>query len=99
MTDKKSDKTIEQLKAEVEQRSHPAAKVFALLTDADPNAWEKLCTDVRKNGLQNRILIEVLVENRQKPSAHDTVPQAGPKTQATFNKKSPQGLAADRASG
>jgi hypothetical protein len=52
-----NEKTIKDLKAEVEQRSHPAAKVFQLLIDADPNAWEKFCADVG-NGLQSPILID-----------------------------------------
>jgi hypothetical protein len=52
-----NERTIEELKAEVERRSHPAAKVFPLLIDTDANAWEKFCADVA-DGLQFPILID-----------------------------------------
>jgi hypothetical protein len=58
MSDYKYEKTIEELKAEVDRRSHPAAKVFPLLIDTDANAWEKFCADVGKKGLQDPILID-----------------------------------------
>jgi hypothetical protein len=52
-----NERTIEDLKAEVERRSHPAAKVFPLLIDTDTNAWEKFYADVR-TGLRFPILID-----------------------------------------
>src|SRR5215207_3091774 len=57
MSDDKNAKTIE-LKAEVDRRSHPAAKVFPLLIDTDANAWDQFYADVGKNGLQNPIVID-----------------------------------------
>jgi len=50
-------RTIADLKAEVERRSHPAAKVFPLLIDTDTNAWEKFYADVG-TGLRSPILID-----------------------------------------
>jgi ParB-like chromosome segregation protein Spo0J len=58
MSDEKYVKTIEQLKAEVDRRSHPAAKVFPLLIDTDAKAWDQFFADVGKNGLRNPILID-----------------------------------------
>jgi hypothetical protein len=58
VTDHKNEKTIEELKVEVERRSHPAARVFTLLIDTDADAWEKFCADVATNGLQAPILID-----------------------------------------
>ena len=58
MSDDKNAKTIEQLKAEVDRRSHPAAKVFPLLIDTDAKAWDQFYADVGKNGLQNPIVID-----------------------------------------
>ena len=57
MSDDKDAKT-EQLKAEVDRRSHPAAKVFPLLIDKDANAWDQFYADVGQNGLQNPIVID-----------------------------------------
>ena len=53
-------KTIETLKAEVDRRSHPAARIFPLLIDTDPDAWEKFYVDICTNGLQTPILIDGL---------------------------------------
>jgi hypothetical protein len=53
-----NERTIEDLKAEVERRSHPAAKVFPLLIDTDANAWEEFYADVGTNGLRSPILID-----------------------------------------
>ena len=58
MSNDKNAKTIEELKAEVDRRSHPAARVFPLLIDADAKAWDQFCADVGKNGLRNPILID-----------------------------------------
>jgi len=58
MSDDKNAKTTEQLKAEVDRLSHPAAKVFPLLIDTDANAWDQFFADVGKNGLQNPIVID-----------------------------------------
>jgi len=58
MSNDKYDKTIEELKAEVERRSHPAAKMFRLLIDTDADAWEKFRADIAANGLQTPILID-----------------------------------------
>jgi hypothetical protein len=58
MSDDKNEKTIEELKADVDRRSHPAARVFPLLIDTDADAWEKFCADVTTNGLQTPILID-----------------------------------------
>jgi ParB-like chromosome segregation protein Spo0J len=58
MTVEKDGKTIEELKAEVERRSHPAAKVFPLLIDTDENAWETFYADVGKNGLRSPIVMD-----------------------------------------
>ena len=58
MSDDKNAKTIEDLKAEVDRRSHPAAKVFPLLIDTDANAWDQFYADVGKNGLRNPILTD-----------------------------------------
>src|SRR5262245_30953406 len=53
-----NERTIEDLKAEVEGRSHPAARVFPLLIETDKEAWEKFYDDVRANGLRSAILID-----------------------------------------
>jgi len=53
-----NERTIEDLKAEVERRSHPAAKVFPLLIDTDENAWEEFYADVGANGLRSPIVID-----------------------------------------
>jgi ParB-like chromosome segregation protein Spo0J len=58
MSNDKNAKTIEELKAEVDRRSHPAAKVFPLLIDTDANAWDQFCADVDTNGLRSPILID-----------------------------------------
>jgi hypothetical protein len=58
MSDDKNAKTTEELKVEVDRRSHPAAKVFPLLIDKDANAWDQFYADVGKNGLQNPIVID-----------------------------------------
>jgi hypothetical protein len=58
MSNDKNAKTIEDLKVEVDRRSHPAAKVFPLLIDTDAKAWEEFYADVGKNGLQNPIVID-----------------------------------------
>jgi hypothetical protein len=60
MSDDKYEKTIEELKAEVERRSHPAAKIFMLIADkADeaPEAWQDFCADIR-SGLRFPIVID-----------------------------------------
>jgi hypothetical protein len=54
----KNEKTVDELKAEVERRSHPAAKIFPLLIDTDADAWEKFCADIATKGLQTPILID-----------------------------------------
>jgi ParB-like chromosome segregation protein Spo0J len=58
MSDEKNVKMIEQLKAEVDGRSHPAARVFPLLIDTDAKAWDQFYADVGANGLRNPILID-----------------------------------------
>ena len=49
---------IKTLTADVERRSHPAARVFTLPIDTDAEAREKLCVDVATNGLRTPILID-----------------------------------------
>jgi len=56
--DNRSVKAVDELKAELVRRSHPAANVFPLLIDKDPVAWGQLCSDVRTNGLHNPILTD-----------------------------------------
>ena len=53
MSNDKNEKTIEELKAEVDRRSHPAARVFPLLIDTDADAWKKFCADVRRKRAPN----------------------------------------------
>jgi hypothetical protein len=49
--------STEELKAEVERRSHPVAKFFPLLIDHDPDAWEAFHNSV-KNGQEQPILVD-----------------------------------------
>jgi hypothetical protein len=59
-------RTIEDLKAEVERRSHAAAKIFALIADkADEGqeAWQAFCADIREHGLRSPIVIDKAISN------------------------------------
>src|SRR5262245_9096642 len=49
--------SIDELKAEVERRSHPAAKFFPLLIDHDPPGWEAFLGSV-KTGQEQPILLD-----------------------------------------